>query len=341
MRPLVRLAFFALVPLGLASGCANGGPGVPIGSRVDDLALEPGDVAPFDTAAVSFLVVGDWGRNGFFNQSDVARAMGRTGKTISSQFTISTGDNFYVSGVESVDDVKWGRSFEDIYTAPSLQSRWYVSLGNHDWQGSVQAQIDYTARSDRWYQPARYYAETIPVDDETDALFVFIDTTPLSESEDRRGKYDDGIAWTPDRQLAWLDSTLASSSAEWKIVVGHHPIYVGSTSYIDNPALIESLVPIFERNAVQAYFNGHDHNLQHHRPRGSTVDYFTSGAGSLTRGVVQTPNMLFAVRTPGFMAVSLTAKRMDVHAFDEENELAYATAVPLRRGDRLPLPFGL
>jgi len=339
------MRFAALIVLALSgalsvlAGC--GGAGVPVGSRYEDFATREGDVAPFDSAAVNFLIVGDWGRGGFFNQSDVARAMGRAGTEIQSQFTISTGDNFYVSGVESTDDPKWDRSFENIYTASSLQSRWYSTLGNHDWQGSVQAQIDYTRQSDRWYQPERYYAETMTVDDSTNALLVFLDTSPLTYTEAQRGKYDETVAWTPDHQLAWLDSTLAASTSEWKIVVGHHPIYVGSVSYIDNPTLIGLLPPIFERHGVQAYFAGHDHNLQHHRPKDATVDYFISGAGSLTREVVQTPHTLFALRTPGFMAVSLTATRMDVRAIDEENTLVYAAAVPLRRGRRLPLPFGL
>ena len=331
----------ALTALVLAPLVGCGTPGVPVGSRTEAFEARAGEVAPFDSSALNFLVVGDWGRNGFFNQSDVARAMGRTGRQIQSQFTVSTGDNFYVSGVTSVDDPKWDRSFEDIYTAPSLQSRWYSTLGNHDWQGNVQAQIDYTERSDRWYQPARYYAETFAVDDTTEALFVFLDTSPLTYSESQRSKYDPTIEWTPDVQVAWLDSTLAASTAEWKVVYGHHPIYVGSVSYIDNPVLVDLLVPIFERRGVQAYVNGHDHNLQHHRPQGATVDYFTSGAGSLTREVVQTQHTLFALRTPGFMAVSITANRMDVRALDEENTLVYATAVPRRRGRRLPLPFGL
>ena len=339
MRRILLLVIALATAAGGLGAC--GGSGVPVGSRLEDFITREGDVEPFDSAAVNFLVVGDWGRNGFFNQSDVARAMGRTGNEIQSQFTISTGDNFYVSGVESTSDPKWDRSFEDIYTARSLQSRWYSTLGNHDWQGSVQAQLDYTLQSDRWYLPERYYAETLPVDDSTEALFVFLDTSPLTYTEVQRRKYDESIPWTPERQLAWLDSTLTASRAAWKIVVGHHPIYVGSVSYIDNPILIDLLPPIFERHGVQAYFAGHDHNLQHLRPKGSTVDYFISGAGSLTREVVQTPHTLFALRTPGFMAVSLTAHRMDIRALDEENTLVYAATVPLRRGRRLPLPFGL
>ena len=338
-----RLVACVLV-LGALAGCATSGD--PVGSRLPTFEAARSDgPAPFDTTAFNFLIVGDWGRNGFFNQAEVARGMGEVGAAVKSRFTISTGDNFYTSGVESTDDVRWERSFEDVYTAPALQSRWYSTLGNHDWQGNVPAQIAYTRLSDRWYLPAQYYAEDMAFaganGDSTRVLFVFLDTSPLAYPPEYEERFDDSGEWDPDAQLAWLERTLAESDAPWKIVVGHHPIYVGSTSYRDNPRLIDSLVPLFERYGVQAYFAGHDHNLQHHRPEGSPVDYFVSGAGSLTREVVQTPNTLFALRVPGFMALSMTRDDMAVHAYDEDGVLVYRADVPRARGDRLPLPFGI
>ena len=329
----------ALLVAAHALGCGAGVPPA-VGTRVE--ALTGVSKAPFAQPiaeafapeAMNFLIVGDWGRNGFFNQRDVAVSMGVIGEEIGSRFTISTGDNFYIAGVQTTEDTKWDRSYENIYTAPSLQSRWYVTLGNHDWQGDYVAQIDYTSVSPRWYLPARYYTETLAVDDTTEALFVYLDTTPISEREPNARKYERTEDWDPDAQLAWLDATLAASRAQWKIVVGHHPIYVGSVRYEDNPRLIEDLVPIFERHGVQAYFAGHDHNLQHHRPEGSPVDYFVSGAGSLTRGVVQTPNTLFALRVSGFMAASLTPQALYVHAHDEDGALVYAANVPRFRPDR-------
>ncbi|WP_420453879.1 purple acid phosphatase family protein [Rubrivirga sp.] len=333
-----RLSALALVAA-LLAGC---GTPQPVGQRVPDpVALAEAEPAPFDSSAFNFLVVGDWGRNGFFNQAEVARAMGDVGEAVESRFTISTGDNFYLAGVTGVDDVKWTRSFEAIYTAPSLQSRWYSTLGNHDWQGDVPAQIAYTETSERWYLPAQYYSETLAIDDETRVQFVFLDTTPLAYPESYKARFSDTGDWDVEDQLTWLERTLENSDATWKIVVGHHPIYVGSVRYSDNERLVEQLVPVFERTGVNAYFAGHDHNLQHHRPDGSPIDYFVSGAGSLTREVVETPNTLFALRTPGFMAVSMTRTRMSVQAYDEDRQLVYTTVVPLRRGDRLDLPFGL
>ncbi len=63
--------------------------------------------------------MGDWGRNGRYNQSEVARAMGRVGHNL--DFVISVGDNFYETGLTSVEDSQFDTSFTQIYTAESVQ----------------------------------------------------------------------------------------------------------------------------------------------------------------------------------------------------------------------------
>ncbi|MGH2574998.1 MAG: metallophosphoesterase [Ignavibacteria bacterium] len=93
---------------------------------------------------LSFLVIGDWGRDGKFNQMEVANQMGLYAQKLNVSFVISTGYNFYPDGVFSIFDNQWQTSFENIYTHISLQIPWYVSLGNHDYLGNVQAEIDYT-----------------------------------------------------------------------------------------------------------------------------------------------------------------------------------------------------
>src|SRR5450432_3924459 len=82
--------------------------------------------------ALNFLVVGDWGRQGDYHQSDVAKTMNDFSDTYDAKFIISTGDNFYVNGVRSIHDPLWQSSFEDVYRGIWLQKDWYVVLGNHD-----------------------------------------------------------------------------------------------------------------------------------------------------------------------------------------------------------------
>lgn len=51
--------------------------------------------------------------------------MGIVGEKLNIDFVISTGDNFYEDGLKGVDDPAFYESFVNIYTAPSLQKRWY------------------------------------------------------------------------------------------------------------------------------------------------------------------------------------------------------------------------
>ena len=104
----------------------------------------------------SFLLIGDWGSPSG-GEGEVARAMATFAAKAQSRFVISLGDNFYNKGVASTADPRWILGFEDIFAANSLQIPWYVILGNHDYEGNIQAQIDYSKVSSRWRMPAAYY----------------------------------------------------------------------------------------------------------------------------------------------------------------------------------------
>jgi tartrate-resistant acid phosphatase type 5 len=236
---------------------------------------------------VSFLAVGDWGRDGAFHQAEVAARMGETARAVNAAFVVSVGDNFYEDGVAGVDDPKWKTSFEDVYTAPSLQAPWYVALGNHDYHGDTQAQLDYAQTSGRWRMPGRWYGASearitskgrVGVD-----LFV-LDTSPFIAAYHADGATKVKVAGQRTApQLRWLDAALAKSTADWKVVVGHHPIYSGGQYGAPGgtPELIARLDPILQRHRVPLYLCGHEHDLQH-IARGAT-HYVCTGAGSLTR----------------------------------------------------------
>lgn len=51
--------------------------------------------------------------------------MGKIGEENDIDFIISTGDNFYDSGLSGIYDTAFEESFTNIYTAPSLQKQWY------------------------------------------------------------------------------------------------------------------------------------------------------------------------------------------------------------------------
>ena len=67
---------------------------------------------------LNFLILGDWGRNGEKDQTDVAAQMAIAAKELDAKFIFAVGDNFYENGVKSVDDPQWQSSFEKVYSAP-------------------------------------------------------------------------------------------------------------------------------------------------------------------------------------------------------------------------------
>jgi len=276
-------------------------------------------------AATPFLVVGDWGeRSG--DQNAVAAAMGDVAAAIGSRFVISTGDNFYTRGVTSVEDPQWTETFERVFAAPSLQTPWYAVLGNHDYRGSVSAEVNYTITSARWRMPARYWAEDMILADGATATFFFLDTFPLTHLPGMRAHIPIvGDASEAHAQLRWLEENLAACASTWKIAVGHHPV-LSSGSHGASPALRTHLKPLFERYGVRAYFNGHDHNLEHLSDAG--VDYICSGAGSESRPLAEIqPQSRFADRGPGFAACALNGDAMGLRFHDGAGAVLYETSI--------------
>ena len=105
--------------------------------------------------SLTFFAMGDWGVYGQLHQQLVANQMETYAAELAPTFLILAGDNFYPAGVSSNTDLQWKVSFENVYTGPHLPSSFYVALGNHDYQESVQAQIDYGRQHTRWIMPSR------------------------------------------------------------------------------------------------------------------------------------------------------------------------------------------
>ncbi|MCU0447510.1 MAG: tartrate-resistant acid phosphatase type 5 family protein [Microscillaceae bacterium] len=276
--------------------------------------------------ALNFLAVGDWGRNGEYNQQKVADRMGEASHQLEAEFVVSLGDNFYPNGVASTQDPHWQVSFENVYKAHSLMIDWYSVLGNHDYRGNPQAQIDYSKISRRWQMPARYYSleKEIPESKEK-VLLVFIDTNPFEKKYYEEEKYQNVIGQDTTAQKIWLEKTLAQSTAKWKIVIGHHPLYtsgkrMGKKETEDIRLAFEDL---FEKYKVDAYFAGHEHDLQHQKPK--SVHYFVSGAGSEIRPTGKAAYTQFSQSMHGFMTVSITDKTLLVQVIDYKGNVIYKT----------------
>lgn len=273
--------------------------------------------------ATNFITVGDWGRKGHHKQRAVGAQMGRTAAQIGSRFVVSVGDNFYEDGVTGLDDPQWKDSFEDIYADASLQTPWDVILGNHDYIGDIEAQLQYSRRSARWRMPARYYARREVLADGTPADIFYIDTNPFVTAY--RGTKVRVDGQDTAAQLRWLDQALGRSDAPWKIVIGHHPVYTVSGEKHDTPELIAQLLPILRAHRVPIYVNGHVHNLQVRNVDG--ISFITCGAGSLTAKVKRGDAGEFSSDSHGFMTTAWTAGSFDFSFVDETGRQLYQQAI--------------
>ena len=297
--------------------------------------LSPSKAKAKDDHALHFMAIGDWGRNGEYDQLEVAKQMGIWGAEHPNNFVISVGDNFYPSGVVSENDPLFHYSFENIYTAHSLQCDWHPVLGNHDYHTNVDAQVKYSQVSRRWDMPATYYSKEITLkkekaegkedtkDPETPkgkALLIFMDTDPFLHENKA-----DYVA----KQMDWLKDTLKNASADvkWKIVIGHHPFYTVGPRIVNSDTLTmrKALKQLFDDNKVDVYLSGHEHSLQHLKPEGYTHQ-FISGAGSeLTTVTAGVPYSKFQAAEHGFMYFAVDANRLNVKAINYSGTVLYET----------------
>nr|GLL32827.1 purple acid phosphatase 3-like [Ipomoea trifida] len=272
--------------------------------------------------SLSVMVVGDWGRKGTYNQSQLAVQMGKIGEEKDIDFAISTGDNFYDNGLSGLDDTAFEESFTHIYTAPSLQKQWYSVLGNHDYRGDVLAQLSPILREkdNRWLCLRSFILNTEV------AEFFFVDTTPFQDKYFiDPGKHTYDWRGVLPRQhylsnlLQDLDSALKESTATWKIVVGHHPIK-SAGHHGDTEELIAQLLPVLQANHVDLYINGHDHCLEHISSLDSALQFVTSGGGSKAwRGDISDMDpeeMKFYYDGQGFMALQISPGEIDFQMYD-------------------------
>ncbi|XP_057804810.1 purple acid phosphatase 3-like [Salvia miltiorrhiza] len=276
-----------------------------------------------DDHSIAFLAVGDWGRDGNFNQSRVATQMGYVGKKLGIDFVISTGDNFYTKGLKGVDDRAFQTSFTNIYTAKSLRKPWYSVLGNHDYQGNVEAQLSPALKKldRRWNCKRNFIVEAGAAD------IFFVDTTPFVQKyfdNPKKQEFDWRNVFPRERYLSStlknLNLSLENSKARWKIVVGHHTIR--SIGYHgDTQEMLDHFLPVLEAQKVDMYINGHDHCLQHLSNGRGSMQFLTSGGGSkawknIIHYGMHNESMHFYHDGQGFLSVEVARDNAKIAFYD-------------------------
>jgi len=131
-------------------------------------------------------------------------------------------------------------------------------------------------------------------------------------------------------QKAWLTSELQRSGADWKVVLGHHPVYSGG-SHGNTEELLDELDPLLRKYGAHIYFSGHDHNKQFIQHQG--MNYIISGAGgkySTSRTDEFPKNSLrHRFEDPGFAGLSICSKSSATLTFyDDRGRVQASESLP-------------
>ncbi|KAJ3252926.1 Tartrate-resistant acid phosphatase type 5 [Boothiomyces macroporosus] len=290
----------------------------------------------FAQTKLSFMALGDWGADYHINElKAVGKQMDRYGTQRNAQFVIALGDNFYNSGVTSVTDPKWQNVWLDSFTGLTGQLPWYCILGNHDWYGNEEAEIQYSQIHPRWTLPDYFYTKTVKLQGFT-VGFVFIDTDLLfygyngELAQDFKTKGWTIENQTHQKQLDWISSQLQQmQSYEYIIVLGHHHLVTcdGTGVYMG------SLLSLFDQYKVSSYMYGHKHTLKSAKYQNTL--FIQSGAGGQVEGLctndIQGSSEQWGASSYGFVAVDVTRSSLNVDFVDLNGNILHSTLIAPRK----------
>jgi acid phosphatase len=236
------------------------------------------------------LLIGDQGMGGSA-QGKPAMGLANVARDKQPQAIFGTGDNIYSNGAEG-SYTKLVDRFTNEYITPfeSLQVPWYLVTGNHDWHTDAKWEKDFTWAEENtgrhWNMPHFWYKQDFTTANGVTVDVFFVDTQVWIQRDGSTRTVEFLGSNAKQEQYEWLANELASSSAEWKIVVGHHPIYSqgnkGMTSELHERHGVNgnslSLDALMRTYGVQLYINGHSHNQQ--IIQWSDVNYIVTGAAS-------------------------------------------------------------
>jgi tartrate-resistant acid phosphatase type 5 len=226
---------------------------------------------------LTFFAIGDYGKKGD-TQSAVRDGMASKASSMNPEAIFALGDNVYENGASSESHMV--SDWANIYMKrSSLKRPWYAVTGNHDWRTNAKTQVSFTKSSKNpggsWQMPAFWYKKSFSTSGGVKVDVFFIDTEIWRGSvSSMKGKISE--------QRNWLSSGLAGSSADWKIVCGHHPTYSAGT-HGSTSTMKRELDPMMRKYGANILFAGHDHYQGFIQWKG--LHYVVTGGGAkLPRG---------------------------------------------------------
>lgn len=219
------------------------------------------------------------------------------------------GDNFYPTGVQSVDDPQFIEKFEKLYAGLAIPV--FPVLGEHDWgrKGEMynwKAEIEYSKKSKTWRMPSDVYSITLG---ELKIFALNTNSFPIS-------KY----------QKNWLQEELGKSKAHWNLVMGHKPIH-SYGFHGDTDFMVREVLPLLCGQA-DLYLSGHEHNEQVLKAD-CGLPLVIPGSTAMPRTIkTKGPRTLFVNDAPGFAYLIVKDNELTVQLVTAAGEIVYMLVIP-------------
>ena len=243
--------------------------------------------------SLSFVTIGDSGRPGK-DLYTTADTVGKEAEKSLITFMAMVGDLQY-----EPEDAKTAERFCTIFTHPfSVVRVIHPVLGDNDYGDGADARnisefLEMKSADPRWDMPNFYYSK-IYQQGRISVCTLFLDTQSLISIPNPELRDREEVDFLAG-QLIWMKGVLASSECQMSdfiLVFGHHPVF--SVSKKGNKrtfgaTIRATLLPLLSKYHVDAYFSGHDHDLQALQAKEGPhkMSYIVSGASSRLRSSVQ------------------------------------------------------
>lgn len=250
-----------------------------------------------------FAVIGDWG-DGSDDQAALGKQMLSVYKKSSFDFVLASGDNIYPNGAARHFVKKFEEPFSGLLRN---EVKFHTVFGNHDVEEGRQDQRHYPL----FNMDGRHYYNLRRGNGLVDIFML--------DSTD----YD--LA-----QAGWFDNALRTSTAKWKIVVMHHPLYSSGKKHGPNLKLRRKIEPLLSQYKVNVVFAGHDHIYERVKPQHNVHHFVTGAGGKLRRGDMDKKSTITAAgydKDNHFMLIELDDREIKFKAISETGELIDSGAI--------------
>jgi hypothetical protein len=243
---------------------------------------------PKDDGVTRFFIIGDWGQLGnYLGVRRVAILLDEIASKKRFAHIITTGDNFYSKGIESIyyRFKPWAITWQ--YQRPYIgQIKIHPTIGNHDCYGNYQNELLYSQYNEQWAIPSDFYVLKTPLGDGKYFVNLMVNSCKLIchggafVSKDECDNMHIGVD-APDvrEHYEWVEEQLKMYSQDattaWLAVSLHHPPF-------REDALKETFLPLLRKYKVDFIFAGHEH----------WADFATMDSTYVTRFPQEKPDIL-------------------------------------------------